>query len=495
MSQTHLWVYKDPHEEDRWVVFNDVDQIALDGAQHDGSTVAIPVLGGRCDAYISQRFMRTVYDLNSVEMKILKATWFVESVPFSEIDGRLITDWSQSPSDKRKKFPLQLSSDRKVILSNDGKILLAGQGLLSSNRPLFSVSDPAFPLEVPNVLLDDPNLPCEHLIISVHGIGESLWSRKAFSMRPFEVSCATLRRNINDFSVQPGDGRVEVLHINWYHILSESTYSKRVQDITLPTVPVLRQLANEAVADVFFYLNKDHHDSILTFVAGRIISIVELFKSRNPAFSGKLSLVGHSLGSVICYDILMTKRLIQDIHFHNLFLLGSPLGIFLTARDEKDILPFSQCKRVYNVFQPNDPVVYRIEPFIIQALKGIEPAIIPYFQSGGLATTTQVKRTASSLLGLFSGGDTSVFEKLTHVVSGPPPPKADSPMGIALKQIETMNDGQRIDWTVQLGFMPGATEYADALTAHMSYFDNKDVAKFIYDRIRNHAAGSPIIPE
>ena len=54
---------------------------------------------------------------------------------------------------------------------------------------------------------------------------------------------------------------------------------------------------------------------------------------------------------------------------------------------------------------------------------------------------------------------------------------------MGLSEVEKVNGGHRIDWAVQQGFMPGATEYADALVAHISYFDNKDIALFIHDRL------------
>ena len=32
--------------------------------------------------------------------------------------------------------------------------------------------------------------------------------------------------------------------------------------------------------------------------------LIKIFRERNPYFNGKISLIGHSLGSVICYDLL-----------------------------------------------------------------------------------------------------------------------------------------------------------------------------------------------
>ena len=41
--------------------------------------------------------------------------------------------------------------------------------------------------------------------------------------------------------------------------------------------------------------------------------LIKKFKERNPSFTGNISLIGHSLGSVICYDLLTH----QNEHQHD----------------------------------------------------------------------------------------------------------------------------------------------------------------------------------
>jgi len=56
------------------------------------------------------------------------------------------------------------------------------------------------------------------------------------------------------------------------------------------------------------------------------------------------------------------------LQLEHLFILGSPLGMFLALRDVEEhvyrhhksaqsLLPASICKRIYNVHHPSDPVV------------------------------------------------------------------------------------------------------------------------------------------
>lgn len=470
----HVWMHK-TDADDRWTVFNEPDQVALDNALDDSP---VPVIGGRYDAFVNKRLVKSVYHAIPIELQIIKAVWFEEDVPFSEPDSLLISQWDLLSSE-----PFLFLGDRKVYRSEDKTVFISGIGLLSVSRRVLKFGNPDCPLSVPKSVGDDPTVACRHLIITVHGIGEALWSRKAFNLKPFERNCGILRNLLSEHLNVSSSDRIDVLPVTWFHILSESVYMQRMTDITLNTIPVFRQIANGAVSDVIFYLNERHRQKIVSHVIERISQIVSAFKTRNPSFNGRpVSLIGHSLGSVICFDALSSPNFPPEIHIENLFMFGSPLGMFLTARDQVDMFPLSKCGKVFNIIQPNDPVCYRIEPLLVGALKDVEPAILPYHKTGGLAATTQIRKTAVSIMGLFSSdSDSTYLERLSQVVNGPPSPKAETPVAIGLKSIEKLNNGSRIDWTVQQGFMPVGTEYADALTAHISYFDNRDVAKFIHE--------------
>ena len=44
-------------------------------------------------------------------------------------------------------------------------------------------------------------------------------------------------------------------------------------------------------------------------VATEMNRVYSLFRSKNPSFDGKVSLIGHSLGSVIVYDLLVHETI------------------------------------------------------------------------------------------------------------------------------------------------------------------------------------------
>jgi phospholipase DDHD1 len=151
---------------------------------------------------------------------------------------------------------------------------------------------------------------------------------------------------------------------------------------------------------------------------------------RNPNFEargGKVSVLAHSLGAVITYDIMTGYisplrsdcpelrsielngvdqseeinhegiLVIDDItsdempeqprllfKLEHFFCLGSPLAVFLALRWKEPhnpdlrsyILPPTLCKRVYNVFHPSDPVAYRLEPLLSKSYVKIAPLVI-----------------------------------------------------------------------------------------------------------------------
>jgi hypothetical protein len=76
---------------------------------------------------------------------------------------------------------------------------------------------------------------------------------------------------------------------------------------TLTTIPALREIANDVIFDVLMYLTPNFCYDVLECVTDQIISVYEIFKNTNPDFAssgGKCSLMGHSLGCVIIWDLL-----------------------------------------------------------------------------------------------------------------------------------------------------------------------------------------------
>ena len=73
----------------------------------------------------------------------------------------------------------------------------------------------------------------------------------------------------------------------------------------------MRQIANEVVLDVLLYLTPAFRQRILSFVCHKINKIYHQFCENNPSFvesGGKCSFIGHSLGTVILFDLLAMQK-------------------------------------------------------------------------------------------------------------------------------------------------------------------------------------------
>ena len=74
-------------------------------------------------------------------------------------------------------------------------------------------------------------------------------------------------------------------------------------DITLDSVPAVRNLISDLAMDVLLY-QSGYCEHISNIVKQECNRILQLYKKRNPSFQGTVSLYGHSLGSAILFDIL-----------------------------------------------------------------------------------------------------------------------------------------------------------------------------------------------
>jgi hypothetical protein len=119
-----------------------------------------------------------------------------------------------------------------------------------------------------------------------------------------------------------GPGRVEYLPIEWHDSFTIQSQRRllpsdapqgpaarnyNINDVSLKTVPQLRQFANDNLMDVLFFMSPEHHDVIIDMVVSEMNFVVDRFR-KMTGFKGDVSIVGHSLGSIITWDILDNQR-------------------------------------------------------------------------------------------------------------------------------------------------------------------------------------------
>lgn len=281
----------------------------------------------------------------------------------------------------------------------------------------------------------------EHLILVTHGVGQRLGLRLDSinfihdvntlrkTMKAVYASAPDLQALNSQLNQLPNNCQVQVLPVCWRHLLDFPKQSVRqnrkeldlgdaegidedeypsLADITVDGVPAVRNLITDLAMDVLLYQSayREHIAGIVTRECNRIY---KLFKERNPSFSGRVSLVGHSLGSAILFDILCRQReaeqgpasapgnarpgtrhrmssrgsgdksneqnLRLDFECENFFALGSPIALFQMLKGRT----VRGRKTVNNIppESPWDPDPLQVGPFTNRVPNASASTLIP----------------------------------------------------------------------------------------------------------------------
>ena len=237
---------------------------------------------------------------------------------------------------------------------------------------------------------DDQARDIEHLILVTHGIGQRLGLRMESvnfihdvnilrkTLKSVYEASPDLQALNSEVDKLPKNCRVQVLPVVWRHLLDfpkqsfqqnrreqdltdadafgdEEEYPS-LNDITVEGVPAIRNLITDLALDILLYQSA-YREHIAGIVQRECNRIFDLFMQRNPHFHGKVSLIGHSLGSAILFDILsrqkeaakpntlgrqrsrsqrhatipikdQTQDLSLNFDVEDFFCLGSPLGLY-----------------------------------------------------------------------------------------------------------------------------------------------------------------------
>jgi|AntRauTorckE5430_2_1112549.scaffolds.fasta_scaffold00605_7 hypothetical protein len=271
---------------------------------------------------------------------------------------------------------------------------------------------------------------------------------------------------------------------------------------------------------------------MVEIVTSELNTVVEKY-IKLTGFKGKISILSHSLGSVICWDILSHQKRVSplinedqssllhcvrsctfvttpdteyeypSLHFDvvNNFMIGSPVAVFLIMRSQNNLtanksLQLSGCKRVFNIFHPYDPVAYRLEPLMDKRNKDIEPKIIPHWRFG-LRVQYQTKlwlrkiRNETERVKEHAFNAVEASFKGIGLLEGTRYDEADfedendsqkRQSGLSMKN-GAIYGGERHDYLLQENELENANEYIAALAAHSSYWESKDLTLFIAEQL------------
>lgn len=274
----------------------------------------------------------------------------------------------------------------------------------------------------PDLLPDDRKDEPPELVFAVHGIGQQL--TEDFEALDFVYDVEHLRNLASENARDPAvrrlsrGRRAQFIPICWRRFVhfddepesNDNFYT--LNDITnTAAIPLVRNVITKVVLDVPFYLSR-HRKKMIDSVISELNRTYRLFCRRNPEFEkkgGRVSIIGHSLGSALSADILSAQpsrvpplsevehsdkealRRNDNLHFNvkNLFFIGSPIAFFfhldggqLIARSGTERHPNNDsdaldeqtgrygclaAENVYNIFNPNDPVAFQLAPTVDSA--------------------------------------------------------------------------------------------------------------------------------
>ncbi|KAG8273149.1 S23-interacting protein [Homalodisca vitripennis] len=146
-------------------------------------------------------------------------------------------------------------------------------------------------------------------------------------------------------------GRVEVLPVSWHQALHNENIDKRLNNITLQSIPRLRHFTNDTLLDILFYTSPVFCETIVQAVGSELNRLYNLFLSRNPSFCGGVSLGGHSLGSLILFDMLCHQMPVST---------PSPAPTPTTPTPTNDGLMYKGYLESKERFHLMPPIAYRV---------------------------------------------------------------------------------------------------------------------------------------
>jgi hypothetical protein len=180
--------------------------------------------------------------------------------------------------------PMRLKSERRLVKqpSEEDDAALA----VPADRLLVG--------DLAKHLRDENDGKIDHLCLIVHGIGEMLRSVDLFGLTLPNLSsvCGSMRSNHAEVQeahtpfMYPSSlhatsstfGRVEYLPVEWHESFAILTQRRApfpnagdhrnvmIKDVSLTTIPNMREFANDTLMDVLFFMSPEHHQIILDVV-------------------------------------------------------------------------------------------------------------------------------------------------------------------------------------------------------------------------------------
>ncbi|XP_063963436.1 phospholipase DDHD2-like [Lytechinus pictus] len=328
--QPHWFYCKEMEKRNVWVPFSIIDSIKLEEAMlraqtSSESNIIISTNGGRYDVSLSERLRFAIY-WDEKPSQVRRCTWFYKS----DSENRFIPYEEQMANMLEEEFrtaTLQNQWHRRLELSDGETIIMHNANVIVHFRPSARPDEwgasPDTQMrprvvkrgvdDIDSIQQGEPS-QVDHVVFVIHGIGPVCDLRFRTITECVDdfrsLSLGLMSSHFKSAQEEGRAGRVEFLPVYWYAALhgDATGVDRRLKRITLPSINRLRNFTNETLLDILFYTSPIYAQQIAEVVCSEINKLYAKFQERNPDFCGQVSLIGHSLGSLIAFDLLKHQK-------------------------------------------------------------------------------------------------------------------------------------------------------------------------------------------
>ncbi|XP_039721036.1 phospholipase DDHD1 isoform X4 [Pteropus medius] len=289
------------------------------------------VRGGLYEVDVTQGECYPVYWNQADKIPVMRGQWFIDGTwqPLEEEESNLI---EQEHLKCFRGHQMQESFDLEVSKSVDGKDAVHSFKLSRNHVDWHSVDEVYLYSDattskiartvtqklgfskasssgtrlhrgyVEEATLEDKPSQTTHIVFVVHGIGQKMDQGRIIKNTAMMREAA---RKIEERHFSNYATHVEFLPVEWRSKLTLD--GDTVDSITPDKVRGLRDMLNSSAMDIMYYTSPLYRDELVKGLQQELNRLYSLFCSRNPDFEekgGKVSIVSHSLGCVITYDIM-----------------------------------------------------------------------------------------------------------------------------------------------------------------------------------------------
>ncbi|XP_035256346.1 SEC23-interacting protein [Anguilla anguilla] len=328
--QPHWFFCRHVESKNIWLPFSVLDSVQLEetfnSVQPDPESVVVRTDGGRYDVQLYDRLRSAVF-WEEEPSEVRRCTWFYKGdtdsrfIPYSEeFSDKLEGEYKKAVFTNQWHRRLEFPTGETIVMHNP-KVIVQFQPSAVPDEWGTTQDGQTRPRVVKRGIDDDHDeipdgeLPqADHLVFMVHGIGPVCDLRFRTMVECVDdfrsVSLKLLQSHFHKAQEEQLVSRVEFLPVQWHTALhgDATGVDRRIKKITLPSTGRLRHFTNETLLDVLFYNSPTYCQTIMDKVALEINRLHALFMERNPEFTGGISVAGHSLGSLILFDLLSNQK-------------------------------------------------------------------------------------------------------------------------------------------------------------------------------------------